>query len=149
MLFRRTSIAFFLFLAFVMLQAHNLMPHHHIEFVGHTHEQRHHHDHDDDHDSEHLHHDTGTENGHDNDFPFNDLNHTADFGQTVAVPKDMQLTVWPLLLVECFISHFIILSGLTESPEPIYSPPDNISHSSLVLFSALPRRAPPAFAATM
>jgi hypothetical protein len=145
---RRTSIAFFLFLAFVMLQAHNLMPHHHIEFAGHTHDQQHHHDHD--HDSEHHdHHDTDTENGHDNDLPFNDLNHTADFGQTVAVPKDTQPTVSPLFMVECFVSHFIILSGLTESPEPGYSPPDNISHSSLVLFSALPRRAPPAFPATI
>jgi hypothetical protein len=80
-------ISFFLLLAFVMLQAHNLVPHfhndHYVTADRHTHKHDHHHE-KPQHHNEHDEDDTSNEESNE---PFQTASHSADFGKTVIRPE--------------------------------------------------------------
>ncbi len=132
---RRNTIVFFLLLAFSMFQAHNFMPHRHDETAAHTH---HHHDHT----GAHHHQAPAEDDGHQ---PFNDVNHSADFGKVLTVPQAGKHLPVPSVALDLMIAAAILLPAPDEIPPPDYIPPDNITFTNLLHYTAVPLRAPPAF----
>src|SRR5215207_7488458 len=108
---KRYIIFLFLSAAYIALQAHSFIPHHHeSEFI----ETGHHHDHED-HDD------------HDNNIPFTDLTHNADFGKVIAKPQVMKGVDEKTIL---FTSYFIEISykpGLLKRPSEYHPPGDDFS----------------------
>jgi hypothetical protein len=139
---RRTYTVLMLLLAFMMLQVHNLLPHHHENASSHAHVAGHIHD--------HHHHSEGGNDHHkdkEEDLPFAHLNHSFEFGQTTTGEKDLKLVLKPFLVPTLLPEAFIQFVQKPVNKHSIYSPPDNISFHSLVLYTAVPLRAPPVFAA--
>jgi hypothetical protein len=125
---KRYIIFLFLSTAYTVLQAHNFIPHHHeSEFI----ETRHHHDH-------------GDQDDHDNNTPFTDLTHNADFGKVIAKPQVMKgVDEKIIFLTSCFIEIFY-KPGLLKQPSEYRPPGDDFSLHLIFLSHCLPLRAPPA-----
>jgi hypothetical protein len=127
-------------LAFVVLQAHNLIPHHHSEnqsAAQATHDDHEKGDFHDDEDSDH-------ETDH-HEFPFTDLAHNADFGKVIAKPHfDNPIIIHPGFSQSLLSELYNRLASFENPPRP--RPPDHNSALHLIFLShSLPLRAPPAF----
>jgi hypothetical protein len=128
-MFKRLAISFFLLLAFVLLQAHNFMPHHHeSELI----------------EVNHHHHPYESDEDQDCDLPFADLTHNADFGKIVVKPQGIKdIVEKPVFTVGLFIMAYNKLASLENPPE--YHPPGDSSPLHLIFLShSVPLRAPPA-----
>jgi hypothetical protein len=137
-MFKRLAISFCL-LAFAMLQAHNVIPHHHKE--DHTAKLHHHHD---DQTNDHDHHDGDGNKTVNHQFPFTDLTHNADFGKVVAKPQfQAQVLDHPFFSEGTLLQLYNKLPFFKSPPQP--HPPDNDSSLHHIFLShSLPLRAPPA-----
>jgi hypothetical protein len=125
---KRYIIFLFLSTAYTALQAHNFIPHHHEnEFI----ETDHHHDHED-------------HGDHDNNTPFTDLTHNADFGKVIAKPQVIKgVDEKTIFFTDCFIDIFYKPGLIKQLSE--YHPPGNDSPLHLIFLShSLSLRAPPA-----
>lgn len=137
---KRPVIAFFVLLAFAMLQAHNFMPHQHHDDGhakhSHQHDQGKHHDHDRDDD----------ENGKtdDHDAPFQAAGHNADFGKIIIKPQENTGTFiqWAAMAVD--LSGIFACLFAPDIPPPNLPPAQNESILSLISCSSLSLRGPPA-----
>jgi hypothetical protein len=133
-MFKRLAISFWVICAFAMLQAHNLIPHHHTEVVmehSHSHDD-HHHDHDqNDEDSDHSE-------------PFIAFTHSADLGKILTKPRNIkEVSVKPFTSETILSRLFYTLASVKDRPRP--HPPDDGSPLHLIFVShSLPLRAPPA-----
>jgi hypothetical protein len=136
-MFKRLAISFCL-LAFAMLQAHNVIPHHHKE--DHTVKLNHH----DDQTNDHHHHDGNDNKTENHQSPFTDLTHNADFGKVVAKPQfQAQDLDHPIFSERTLLQLYDKLSFFESPPRP--HPPDNDSSLHHIFLShSLPLRAPPA-----
>jgi hypothetical protein len=140
---KRSIIAFFVLLAFAMLQAHNFMPHQHHDDAHakhpHQHEQGKHHDHDTDDEEKGK---TG-----DHDSPFHAAGHNSDFGKIIIKPQQNGKTTiyWAYMIVD-LSGIFAYLFAPDISP-PNLPPAQNEFFLSLASFSSLSLRGPPAFIA--
>jgi hypothetical protein len=135
-MFKRLAISFCLLLAFMLLQAHNLVPHHHeSQFV----EKVHHHHHDGKHDHEH-------DEDNDHHFPFTDQTHTVDFGKSVVKPFDLKYNFEkPAPAIGSILFNSFCSSAVFDR-RPRYQPPDGAAALHLIFLShSLPLRAPPTF----
>src|SRR6266487_1218393 len=73
---KRLVSSYLLFLAFILMQVHNCIPHHH---------------HDDDIVKDH-HHDGDENDTDDHSYPFNDQSHSSDFGRIIEQPQPLKFT---------------------------------------------------------
>jgi hypothetical protein len=138
---KRFGISLCVLLAFVMLQVHNFMPHqHHDEAVSYQHKPHHHDSHHHDHDDQ----DKQDHDDVDHEFPFNHVNHSADFGMIGTGLKDGKdvLMHWLVVPVD-FVKQIVILCP-PESPPLSYISPYKTLFAPPSFFRATPRRAPPA-----
>ncbi len=114
------------FLAFVALQAHNALPHHHHAEI----EMNEHHD---------EHHDDGKD-----DAPFNVENHDPAFGKLIVKPEGLNSEIEkPVCLVNHFFHLFDQIATIDHwrpNPPPHY---DSALHSIFLLHD-VGLRAPPA-----
>jgi hypothetical protein len=135
-MFKRLGISLCLLLAFVLLQAHNFIPHHHHDEARQP-AHSHHHDH------EHNHPDKGSDDDTDAHLPFADMDHSADFGKVVAKPQFENSAISKPVFANCQIIWLTEqFATLPDTPRP--HPPD--FHSSLhtiFLSHSIPLRAPP------
>lgn len=133
---RRLFISFCLLLAFAMLQAHNFIPHQHIEIKI----AKHHHDHD-----KHHHHDDEKKDKNVPQPPVTHLTHNADFGKVIAKPHlDKQVIKKPGFCESMQLQLYDKLASFTNPKRP--HPPDYNSSPHLIFLSySIPLRAPPIF----
>ena len=124
-MFRKCVIFFFLITAYILLQAHNFIPHHHKVEVPH-----------------HHHHDDHEDNDH-HDFPFTDLTHNAEFGKVIVKPQVITgVDEQRVFKAECFVELFT--RAPLFKPPPQYHPPDNDFPLHCIFLShSVPLRAPP------
>jgi hypothetical protein len=128
---KRLLISFCLLVAFAMLQAHNFIPHHHVQEPV---ESSHHHDHDG---SGHHHHDHGS------DFPFSDQSHDAEFGKAIVKPHEVEDIILKPFLFEDPLS-MLYRSLISSQSHDFYHPPDHESSLHIIfLYHSIPLRAPP------
>jgi hypothetical protein len=140
---KRPVIAFFVLLAFAMLQGHNFMPHQHHDDAhakhSHQHEQGKPHDHDTD----------DEENGEteDHNAPFHAAGHNADFGKIIIKPQENagNTIQWADMAVDFFgIFDYLFAPDI---PPPNLPPARNEYFLSFTHSSSLSLRGPPAFIA--
>lgn len=140
-MFKRPVIAFFVLLAFAMLQAHNFMPHqHHDDHLAkhsHSHDQGKHHDHEED--------DEEKGDTEDHESPFHAAGHNADFGKIVIKPQEngglnFQTADIPVDLTGVFAYLFA-----PDIPPPNLPPAQNESFLNFTNSPSLSLRGPPAF----
>jgi hypothetical protein len=137
---KRPVIAFFVLLAFALLQAHNYMPHQHR----------------DDAHAKHSHHDQGKNHDHDTDdeengesedhnAPFHAAGHNSDFGKIIIKPQENAGPAIQWADVAADFSGIFDYLFAPDIPPPNLPPAQNQSFLSLTSFSSLSLRGPPAF----
>jgi hypothetical protein len=138
---KRPIIAFFVLLAFAMLQAHNFMPHQHHDDAyakhSHQHDQGKHHDHDTD--------DEEKGKTEDHDSPFHAAGHNSDFGKIIIKPQENAGPAIHWADVAADFSGIFDYLFAPDIPPPNLPPAQNESFRSLAFFSSLSLRGPPAF----
>ena len=141
---KRFGISFCIILAFGLLQAHNFVAHHHNVQTSADHEHKHANTH-----HHHHHHDSSNQAPHqdgepqDNDSPFSDATHTADFGKILIKPDASQLGIDSPLLIACLIQAFYLQPTFVDCHLKAH-PPDKCTSLHIVFLShSLPSRAPP------
>jgi hypothetical protein len=139
---KRFGISFCIILAFGLLQAHNFVAHHHHVLASADHEytdaNTHHHHHDaNDH--------TPDQDGEsrDNDSPFSDATHTADFGKILVKPDASQPDIDSPLLIACLIQAFHLQPAFVSCHLKVHPPDKGTSLHIIFLSHSLPSRAPP------
>ena len=137
---KRLGISFWFVLAYALMQAHNLVPHHHNEEPV----EQHHHQHQADNQVPHSHDD---ENEHETDhdsFPFSDANHNTDFGKIITKPGFLKDINWKSNIADVMlVSLYNKLTSFESAPIP--HPPDDYARLHIIFLShSLLLRAPPA-----
>lgn len=133
-MFKRIGISFCILLAFAVLQAHNLIAHHHEEVqVDH-----HHHGDNDGH-----HHHENEDREHQDNAPFNNATHPVDLGKIISKPDGTHISVAsPSFIADVLTTVYNRLAGVNNPPRP--HPPDKESSLHIIFLShSLPLRAPP------
>jgi hypothetical protein len=136
---RRFVISSCLLLAFVIMQAHNFVPHVHEEKQLAKH--AHHHDHDD-HDDHHDDKDEGDKTAHHQSHS-TDLTHSAEFGKVMQKPHFEIQVIQTDIFIGTFLRLYDKMGSLKNPPRP--HPPDKEPSLHIIFLShSTPLRAPPA-----
>lgn len=138
----RHYILFLTAVAYLLLQAHNFIPHNHLIAKAKTYVQTHGHEHAHESDEPLNTDESGDKN------PFHQSNHSEEIGKTVYKSQHVKSIVPKPVLGVDFLAEFIFEQSLPYTGFKAH-PPQNDSPPYLInLYRSIPLRAPPAFIAS-